>query len=87
MMADSSASAASSVAGAGRSSGRSSRIDCGTACEIRVSREVTPKVASIDLMSALPGPTCRSPKVRFASLIVISCGREFPSGSIRALPL
>jgi len=62
MVAESSARACASLAGAGRSSARSSRIDRGTAWSISVSTDGTPMRASMSRMSASPGPIWRSVK-------------------------
>jgi hypothetical protein len=62
-------SASASLAGSGRSSGRSRRIDFGTACEISVSTEVTPRVASIERCSRGLRPMWRVEK---GALIFVS---------------
>src|SRR3954471_20794074 len=84
-IADNSASASASLAGAGRLSGRSRRIDCGTAWLISVSTEGTPITASMALTSFTSGPIWRAEKGVSAALmamVLISTDMGFVGGLI-----
>ena len=63
IFAPSSASASASLAGAGKASGRSRRIDFGTAWLISVSIDGTPTTASMARVSARFGPMWRVKKL------------------------
>src|SRR5882757_7667029 len=85
MIADNSASASASLAGAGRVSGRSRRIDCGTAWLISVSTDGTPITASMALTSLTPGPIWRAEKGVSAAVIfyvLVSADMGFVGGLI-----
>src|SRR5690606_32338108 len=69
MIADSSARAAASVAGSGRSSGWAMRMDFGTAWEISVSTDGMPRAASMARWSGAPGPMWRRAKGRASSVM------------------
>src|SRR5689334_9026925 len=85
MIAESSASASASLAGAGRSSGWSRRIDRGTAWLISVSMDGTPSTASIARTSLTPGPMWRAEKgvsAAVMSFVLISADMGFVGGLV-----